>query len=742
MKKILFLSILLCSLICVRAQSISRQQQIANISSFAKLYGYARYFHPADEAAAINWDKFIYYGIQEVENSRNARELTSKLNEIFNPIVPAVQIVTGNAGTFDLRSITPANSSQMKEIFWQHYGMGGQSELYKSIRTNREISVRDPKRKGFGVASTSVAAIPYRGKKFRLRGAIKTEVNEGQGQMWLRIDLENKKIGFFDNMDSRPVKSDEWKEYEISGIVDQTATSILLGAFLKGQGKLWIDKFTLEIENDGVWTAIPIANPSFEDDAEPKKWHIGSPGYIYAITNEAFEGKQALLINDSSTSKIAEPLFKEKPVFGEYVTKPIGNGISCIVPLVLMGTDQSTYPAANAAKLKILQSKLKSINSNDGYPYVALTGVVATWNVFQHFFPYHKEIDQDWEAQLIPALNNAYQAKTTSEYASVLRVLTEKLQDGHVSLNYGQFDYFSIQANAVLAEGNIVISQVDTTDRLHTVLNRGDIVVAIDGINALTKLNALKKEISGSEQWKNNLALNRLFDGERETEVILKVKNGRDPEREIKLLRSNYRKAADNPTIKKMDNGIYYINIGNTAMNDIKEIMPELVSAKGIICDLRGYPKGNHELINHLMSVQDTNKWMFVPKIIYPDYEKVTYDGMGWNLTPAKPHINAKVIFLTGGGAISYAESYMGFIKHYKLATIVGQPTAGANGNVNPFSVAGNCNIRFTGMKVKLQDGGQLHSLGIQPDVFVSQTVKGVSEGRDEYLEKAMELLK
>jgi C-terminal processing protease CtpA/Prc len=115
---------------------------------------------------------------------------------------------------------------------------------------------------------------------------------------------------------------------------------------------------------------------------------------------------------------------------------------------------------------------------------------------------------------------------------------------------------------------------------------------------------------------------------------------------------------------------------------------------------------------------------------------------MGWSLEPAKPHLKAKIIFLTAGGAVSYAESYMSFIKQYKLGTIVGQPTAGANGNVTTFTLPGGYTIRFTGMNVKQQDGSQLQGIGIQPDIYVKETIKGVSEGRDEFLEKALELIK
>jgi len=31
--------------------------------------------------------------------------------------------------------------------------------------------------------------------------------DDGQGQFWVRVDRENGQMGFFENMDSRPIKS-------------------------------------------------------------------------------------------------------------------------------------------------------------------------------------------------------------------------------------------------------------------------------------------------------------------------------------------------------------------------------------------------------------------------------------------------------------------------------------------------------------------------------------------------------
>ena len=43
-------------------------------------------------------------------------------------------------------------------------------------------------------------------------------------------------------------------------------------------------------------------------------------------------------------------------------------------------------------------------------------------------------------------------------------------------------------------------------------------------------------------------------------------------------------------------------------------------------------------------------------------------------------------------------------------------------------------------MKVQKHDGAQHHGVGIKPHVYVERTIRGLGEGRDEFLEKALEL--
>lgn len=105
-------------------------------------------------------------------------------------------------------------------------------------------------------------------------------------------------------------------------------------------------------------------------------------------------------------------------------------------------------------------------------------------------------------------------------------------------------------------------------------------------------------------------------------------------------------------------------------------------------------------------------------------------------MTPQQPHLAAKIAFLTDGRAISYAESIMGIVENYKLGEIVGSTTAGFNGNVNPFVLPGGYQVSWTGLKVLKHDGTRHHGMGLAP------TALGISQGHDEVLDRAVELLK
>ena len=169
--------------------------------------------------------------------------------------------------------------------------------------------------------------------------------------------------------------------------------------------------------------------------------------------------------------------------------------------------------------------------------------------------------------------------------------------------------------------------------------------------------------------------------------------------------------------------------------------LAQLGKARGLVFEMRGYPRLSPIFIQHIIQTPVQSAQWLVPVVTRPDRQGVTWDAGGrWTLLPLAPRLAAPVVFITDGRAISYAESCMGMVEYYKLGEIVGAPTAGTNGNVNRVTLPGHYSITFTGMRVVKHDGSRFHGVGILPTVPASRTVAGIAAGRDELIEKAVEV--
>lgn len=737
---------------CTRKNSSSpKSQLLQNLRTFAKLYGYIKYFHPSDEASLIDWDAFAVYGVGKVKQAKNNRELKAGLEELFLPIAPTIQVYFSGETPENTLKQLPTDTTRLNVVAWQHkgVGLGNPGSIYASIRLNRENVVVSGGQ-GFGTVTQGIEALSFRGKTIKLKAQVKTNV-EGlgnQGQLWLRVDREARKRGFFDNMDDRPIKSKEWQEYEIIGRIDEDAVQIYFGCFLKGSGQVWVDEFQLSVKNENdEWEAVEIKNPGFEEEDKidkPKDWFFSPGGGTLSVTqDEPYEGENCLLI-ESEKSVFSGHLFKQRPEIGEVINKDLGPGLSCQVPLALYSDENKTLGRSDkysfdklAAGLKTIKQKELTVADED----LQLSDVVIAWNVFQHFYPYFNVVDVNWDEVLTHTLQDALDDETERDFFLTLSKMIAKLQDGHGGIYHQmQENLAGLAFKADWVENQVIITASKDPDRF----KRGDIILEIDGKRAEQALLDDEEYISGSPQWKRYMSLRSFGYGERGSTVRLKIKRG-DQILEVEVMR-NFRGQIDEakrPPIEKMEGNIYYVDLSRATMPEISKKIEDIARARGIVFDLRGYPNSNHRIISHLLEEKDTSAaWMRVPLIIYPDQENIVgYQEHGWRLLPKKPHIEGRVIFLTDGRAISYAESFMSFIEHYKLGEIVGQPTAGTNGNVNPFTLPGGFRVTWTGMRVVKHNGSQHHLIGILPTVPVERTIQGIIEGRDEYLERALGII-
>ena len=724
-------------------------QEVQNLRAFAKMYGYMRFFHPSDEAASIDWDRFAVLGVIRIREMESSEDLLPTMERLFLPMAPTVQIHPTAHPPAALLDLDAHPDSEV--VSWQHQGVGlsASAPMYRSKRTMRDLELAIESK--FGTIIQSVDAEPFRGKPIKLSARIRAVVagQGNQGHMWLRVDRPDGHRGFFDNMGTRPVTSAEWQDVEIVGDVAHDASWIVFGGFLIGRGEVWIDDVGLWVDSDvDEWTPIEITNPAFDDGESggpPEGWKADTPGYEFVVaTDSPNDGNRSVKIHDGRGEIITDDLFDARLSVGYFLDAELGAGLSARIPLALPSDESTTLPRGDEHRLTPLLTELDSIAMHmlsAESECTRLAGIVIAWNVLQHFYPYFDVVDVDWDQELVVALEKALVDETVEDYLATLRGMAAALQDGHATVyhpRYGPRGFLPVSVDRV--EGQVVV-----TAEGHPTLRLGDIIETIDGVGVDSALAEIERLKSGSPHFKRSQALFLLGSGEVGSPIELGIR--RSDER---LDLTVPREPADQgfgrrkpEMIEEIRDGVIYVDLERASMSDIDARMTEIAEARGVVFDLRGYPRGNHNVIGHLLTEPDTSTdWMRVPQIIHPNqFDHVGWQELGWELQPLEPHIGGKVVFITDARAYSYAESILGLVEAYGLAEIVGHQTAGSNGNVNPISLPGGFIFNWTGMKVVKPDGSQHHLIGIRPTVPAEQTIQGVREGRDELLETALEVV-
>lgn len=159
----------------------------------------------------------------------------------------------------------------------------------------------------WGAFMKSFPAKGYAGKKFRVEAAVKVELidSSADAEIWVRVDRENGKMGFFYNMMDKPIRSSEWKTYSISGRIDKDAKNLVFGGLYHRKARFYFDAFKLFIETEkDKYQQMVLPNGDFEgDSAETRKtWGYlrDRQGITINITRrEAFSGQQSFCVDAS-----------------------------------------------------------------------------------------------------------------------------------------------------------------------------------------------------------------------------------------------------------------------------------------------------------------------------------------------------------------------------------------------------------------------------------------------------------
>jgi C-terminal processing protease CtpA/Prc len=737
------------ALVCASASAAAAEdtrplseQGADNLTAFARLLGYLRFFHPSDQAADANWNRVAVAGIEAVEGAPDAASLARALEDFVRLLAPTVRIVPrGERPEMHPALRPPEDGKGVRIVAWRHYGghFDGTSKVFSSER----IDNASPP--GFGTLVQSTMAEALRGKRARLRAWVRAEMEAGGTvQLGLRVDRPGGAPGFFDNMADRPIRSTDWRQVEIEGEVAPDAMGIVVLLVMTGSGRVWLDEVSLEpADRSKRWNDFFLANGGFDErysgELPPPGWYFPYESIRAGYHLEQRRGSVCLQggCAEISSDAIAAPRFHRPD---ELLEADLGGGVTAFIPTMLYADAGGTLPHVTAG------APPPPWAGADPAPDTRtsrLAAVALAWGILAHLHPTLDVPAEAWAAELhaiLPAVAAAADAET---FGRAVRPLLGRVRDP-LAMNLEAQDAAPPHWLPVAwdwIEGRLVITAVEPG---LPEVRPGDVVREIDGqptAEVVAREEALASAPTSAIL--RRLTLLSLNLGPAGSSVRLRLERPGTEPMAVTLQRRAGRPPLDAvfPPVAEPRPGVLYVDLRRIDDTELDHLLPQLTKAKGVVFDLRGSTDVGTVLLSHLAERTAASSNWQVPVALRPDRQGLLYLTSVWTIEPRRPRIAGRVAFLTDARTLGYGETLMEMVDAYGWAEIVGAATAGSNGNPNRCLLPGGWTLHWTGQRVLKHDGTLLNGTGVLPTRPAARTVRGVAAGRDEVVERAVEVV-
>jgi C-terminal processing protease CtpA/Prc len=394
--------------------------------------------------------------------------------------------------------------------------------------------------------------------------------------------------------------------------------------------------------------------------------------------------------------------------------------------------------------------QIKVINEPiyEGFEYpnedYRLLGLFKYWNIIEYFFPYKYLTDQDWDLVLNDMIPKFRKAKNISDYQNSIKELVAKLDDSHAYINFNEQPKKFLPVMVSHVEGRAVISDFynDSIAALNN-LKLGDVILKVNGLDVEKETEKNSKYVAGSHQrYKINRAYSLLAHSQ-ENDVELTIQR----DGEVFKIKANrydfndfdYLKCLRQIKSKSISQDIGYINMAaRFTFKEFDDIFELFKDKTHILVDLRAYPQLKYTMFTrYFNSERRVFAKKYKPDLSYPG-KFVFKDDVTTN--KSRKAFKGKFILLVNENSMSLSEfTAMAFQTADDVITI-GNQTAAADGEVVVFNYLGGYKTTMTGNGVLYPDGTETQRKGVRIDVEVNPTIKGLRQGRDEVLEKAIEI--
>lgn len=375
-----------------------------------------------------------------------------------------------------------------------------------------------------------------------------------------------------------------------------------------------------------------------------------------------------------------------------------------------------------------------------------LLGLFKVWIVMSYLDPHLGNAAIDWDAALGEWISRVEAAHSMADYYDVIQRLTATLNDSHISyLHPLLWTRRMLPLQIQHVEGKpIVVGRLPGPGEPPPV-RIGDEILAIDGTNVTEMFARYAPLISASTRGARERDMVKWLNlaAEKQDAVDVVLQND-DGSRTVRL-KSIPRTAAPPTPVKLLEQQFGYISVGSMNAGQFESALSQFAGAKGLILDVRTYPAFDAAsiIIPRIIDTRVRTNFFAIPIASTPDRRtKTMREVQGWYEPAAAHRYTGALVALFDERTQSNAEHLLINLKGTGRVTFVGSTSAGANGDVTALYLPGGGSFAFTGGVIRFADGSKFQNVGVTPDVEIRPTIRGIRQGRDEVLEKGIEVLR
>ncbi|MCP4181205.1 MAG: hypothetical protein GY756_25865 [bacterium] len=386
-----------------------------------------------------------------------------------------------------------------------------------------------------------------------------------------------------------------------------------------------------------------------------------------------------------------------------------------------------------------------------------LIGLFHYWNFVEYYYPYKTLLDNNWDKVLLNTIERFEFADSLTKYKLAIIELISYLDDNHSFIHPVEitsvFGNYVPNFRILKIDNNFVVNKIRSKKIDNGNIKRGDIVLSIDSI-VLSKLyGSLSAYVAGSNSLSKNRELNKLMLCKKDKLHTIRIKRGdsifdqkveffdyltlNEFVRKEKYFWKNFNVS------KELVEGIGYLSINHLFEDNIQRSLRMMHKfEKGVILDMRHYPNKNtsSELINFVLSKDTLTYCFFYPDLSRPGLFRFQKRNSLFKIHGKKSY-RKKIILLVDENTQSHAEFLVMAMQTNPNVLVVGNVSAGADGNITSFTFPSDIEVKMSGIGILYPDFLETQRIGVKIDHQVNHELSDIVNKFDPWIKTSRDIL-